>query len=281
MKTFPSYDYTLCSSEDCSKRKSCARWLTYQKAINEKYPYTITVYKGSENNCNLYVKLKQLIFMKYHKINSLYKRDEKGKIIEGSFVNEIFKELYDSNYKFEYTEKVDGTNIRVIITQDRENSFCIEFRGKTDNAVIPNHLLLKLESLFYGVNWNKVFDWEKCSEVILYGEGFGYEIQKGGGNYNSKDTDFILFDVMIDGIFMRSEFVTDTAKSLNIKRVPILGYDSLKHIEKYVKTKPVSQISENPNFPMEGVVCRPIGDLKDRLDNRIIIKIKHKDYACF
>lgn len=217
--------------------------------------------------------------MEYHKINSLYKRDEKGKIIEGSFVNETFEELYNSNYRFEYTEKVDGTNIRVIITKFRENSFYIEFKGRTDKAVIPSHLLSKLESIFSDVDWNKAFDWEKCSEVILYGEGFGRKIQGCGGNYNSKDTDFILFDIMIDGTFMKSEFITDTAMSLNIKRVPVLGYDSLKHIEKYAKTKPVSRISENPNFPMEGVVCRPIGDLKDRLDNRIIIKIKHKDYG--
>jgi hypothetical protein len=30
---------------------------------------------------------------------------------------------------------------------------------------------------------------------------------------------------------------------------------------------------------MEGVVCRPIGDIKDRSGNRIIVKIKHKDYG--
>lgn len=58
MKTFPSYDYTLCSSDDCKKRKACARWLTRQKAINEKYPYPITVYKGCESNCKMYVELK-------------------------------------------------------------------------------------------------------------------------------------------------------------------------------------------------------------------------------
>lgn len=217
--------------------------------------------------------------MEYHKINSLYKRDEKGKIIEGSFVNETFEELYNSNYRFEYTEKVDGTNIRVIITKFREGSFYIEFKGRTDKAVIPSHLLSKLESIFSDVNWNKVFDWERCSEVILYGEGFGCKIQGCGGSYNSKDTDFILFDIMIDGIFMRSEFVTDTAQLLNIKRVPVLGYGSLKDIEKFVKFKHYSQISEDPLLLMEGAVCRPIGDLKDRLGNRIIIKIKHKDYV--
>lgn len=58
MKTFPSYDNTLCSSNNCKKRKSCARWLTYQKALDEKYPYLLTVYNGSESDCKLYVNLK-------------------------------------------------------------------------------------------------------------------------------------------------------------------------------------------------------------------------------
>lgn len=58
MKTFPTYDNTLCSSDDCKKRKSCVRRLTYQKALDEKYPYMLTVYKGNENDCKMYVKSK-------------------------------------------------------------------------------------------------------------------------------------------------------------------------------------------------------------------------------
>lgn len=106
--------------------------------------------------------------MKYPKINSLYMRNERGKIIEGSFVNETFEELYNSNYRFEYTEKVDGTNIRVIVTKAKEDSaFYVEFKGRTDDAIIPNLLQAKLESIFNDVDWSKAFDWEKCSEVIL------------------------------------------------------------------------------------------------------------------
>jgi ATP-dependent RNA circularization protein (DNA/RNA ligase family) len=217
--------------------------------------------------------------MKYHKINSLYKRNEKGKIIEGNFVNETFEELYNSNYRFEYTEKVDGTNIRVIITKAKEDSgFYIELAGRTDNAIIPDHLLTKLDSIFNDVDWNKIFDWERCSEVILYGEGFGHGIQGCGDKYNKEDVDFVLFDLMIDGIFMNSDWVTNVATYLGIHRAEVLGVASLKEIEEFVKSKPCSKLAEDPNFPMEGVVCRPIGDLKDKLGNRIITKIKYKDY---
>lgn len=35
MKTFPTYDYTLCNTEGCKKKESCVRHLTYRKAQEE------------------------------------------------------------------------------------------------------------------------------------------------------------------------------------------------------------------------------------------------------
>ena len=56
MKTFPSYDYTLCNQEDCVNKQNCLRYTTYKKAIKEKYKYTISVFRPKEipANCNLY-----------------------------------------------------------------------------------------------------------------------------------------------------------------------------------------------------------------------------------
>lgn len=84
---------------------------------------------------------------------------------------------------------------------------------------------------------------------------------------------------MINGTFMNSVWVTNIATYLGVHRAEVLGVASLKEIEEFVKSKPCSKLAKTPNFPMESVVCRPIGDLKDRLGNRIIIKIKHKDYG--
>lgn len=59
MKTFPSYDYTLCNNEECKKKKTCVRYLTYQKAVKEKYPYMITLHvPKAKEECSLYVKSK-------------------------------------------------------------------------------------------------------------------------------------------------------------------------------------------------------------------------------
>ena len=43
MKTFLTFDNTLCKVEDCPKNETCVRYLTYQKAVREKYPYLLSV----------------------------------------------------------------------------------------------------------------------------------------------------------------------------------------------------------------------------------------------
>ena len=49
----------------------------------------------------------------YHKIDTIWKRDPStGKIIEGLFSRDEF--LYLTDYEWEWTEKIDGTNIHVI-----------------------------------------------------------------------------------------------------------------------------------------------------------------------
>ena len=54
---------------------------------------------------------------------------------------------------WEWTEKVDGTNIRLI--WDGHN---VSFAGRTDKAQIPDHLLEKLEQLFGGINKEVIFE---------------------------------------------------------------------------------------------------------------------------
>ena len=56
MKVFPTYDYTLCKVEDCPKNETCVRYLTYQKAVREKYPYLLSVKVKNEGECRIYIK---------------------------------------------------------------------------------------------------------------------------------------------------------------------------------------------------------------------------------
>ena len=111
--------------------------------------------------------------------------------------------------------------------------------------------------------------------MILYGEGYGYKIQKGG-DYRS-DVSFILFDVYqpTNDIWLKREAVEDIAKKFNIDVVPFIMRGTIEDAVRLVKSKPMSTIGK---AKMEGVVGRPLVELKDRLGKRVIIKVKVNDF---
>ncbi|KKK87847.1 hypothetical protein LCGC14_2749110, partial [marine sediment metagenome] len=113
------------------------------------------------------------------------------------------------------------------------------------------------------------------SMVCLYGEGFGAKIQKGGGNYNPTGVDFILFDVKVGNWWLERENIEDIASKLNIKVVPIIGKGTL--IEAVDKTK-TGHYSSFGQFIAEGIVVRPPITLFSRRGERLLGKIKTKDF---
>jgi hypothetical protein len=111
--------------------------------------------------------------------------------------------------------------------------------------------------------------------VTLYGEGFGAKIQKGGGNYNSKGVDFILFDVRCGEWWLKRDDVVDIASKLDIGCVPIIGCGTLLDMVSMVQDNIISKWG---NFPAEGIVARPDIELFGRNGHRVITKIKVKDF---
>ncbi len=85
----------------------------------------------------------------YPKIQSIYKRDEQTHLfLEGEWSLPEF--AYLSNNEWEWTEKIDGTNIRIIWTpksdkwEEAHIAWGVSVKGKTDRAQIPKFLLDKL-----------------------------------------------------------------------------------------------------------------------------------------
>lgn len=211
----------------------------------------------------------------YHKIDSVYKRNPEDlkHFIDGEWSNPAFGYLATNEWVF--TEKVDGTNIRVKIHKDG----AIEFGGKSDNAQIPAKLVLKLQNTFMPLD-------KKLAEMFpngacLYGEGYGATIQKGGGNYR-QDQGFVLFDVWIPsednerGWWLERPNVLDIAAVLDLEIVPIIGTGTLSQMIESAKT---GFNSTWGNFKAEGIVARPKTELCDRAGRRIITKVKHKDFV--
>ena len=204
----------------------------------------------------------------YHKIETLFERDLKTKkLIEGNFRNKTIE--YLKNNKWQFTEKIDGTNIRIYWDGHKVSYF-----GRTDKAQIPAELMNRLVELFGGEVNEEIFEQKFGeTEVMLIGEGYGEKIQKGG--LYRKGQDFILFDVMIAGNWQPRESVEDIAKTFNIDVVPIVLEGTIQEGIDYVKTKPKSKIGTADS---EGVVGRPEMELQDRTGNRVVVKIKVRDF---
>lgn len=206
----------------------------------------------------------------YNKIDTVFERDTIGtkKLIEGQFRNEAVE--YLANCQWRFTEKIDGTNIRI-----HWDGHKIEFGGRTDKASIPSHLVNKLNEMFLNNETEELFE-QKFGEkeVILFGEGYGIKIQNGG-NYRP-DVGFILFDVMIGENYQSRETVEDVAKCFGLEIVPIVMTGTIQEAVDFVKTKPNSTIG---TAKMEGVVGCPMVEMKDRVGKRIIVKIKVCDFV--
>ncbi len=205
----------------------------------------------------------------YEKMETIFVRDNNTKKLnENIYRNETVKFLKDIDWEF--TEKIDGTNIRIVWDGHKVSYF-----GRTDKAQIPSQLMNRLIELFGG-NVNEEMFEQKFGNtpVMLIGEGYGAKIQKCGGDYRS-DNDFILFDVCVNGKYLSRENVKDIANYFNIDIVPTIMIGSLQKGIDYVKTKPKSKIGI---ANMEGLVARPLIELQDRVGNRVIVKIKVCDF---
>ena len=205
----------------------------------------------------------------YHKIETVFLRDPNTKfktLLEGQFALPCFEYLASNLWLI--TEKVDGTNIRVMVTQDG-----VRFGGKTDAAQIPAKLIERLREIFdpQAEKLKEMFPEGGC----LYGEGYGAGIQKGGGNY-SKGQDFVLFDVKVGEWWLERPNVEDIAEKLGLPVVPTLGKETLYTMVEIAKAGFPSKWGP---FPAEGIVARPTCELRTRDGHRIITKIKTRDFA--
>lgn len=205
----------------------------------------------------------------YHKINSIYKRDPStNKFIMGDYAQEEFKYLAENQWEF--TEKVDGTNIRVMWERFTDHADTITFGGRTDNAQIPAKLVTYLQATFTSDLMRSILP----EGATLYGEGYGAGIQKGGGNYQATQ-EFVLFDVKVGSWWLKRDDVDDVARKLGIKSVPIIGRGTLQDGIEMVRGGFNSQWG---NFLAEGIVARPTITLFNRRGERIITKIKCRDF---
>jgi hypothetical protein len=210
--------------------------------------------------------------IEYPKIPGPFKREvfgpNKNQLIPWAWTSPELAYLADLDWTF--TEKIDGTNIRVIWDGHKP-----EFRGRTDKANFPPGLIEALTAMFPEEVFEQTFG---STDVILFGEGYGPGIQKGGGNYRA-DKSFILFDVKVGNWWLQFKDVEEIAKSLGISTVPLRWTNTLtKSIKMMTDASLYSVLGNADNsFKAEGVVGQPKIPLLRRDGSRIAVKLKGCD----
>lgn len=244
----------------------------------------------------------------YQKINTIFMRDAKNVIMPYEpFVEPEFEYLRGLKWRAE--EKIDGTNMRIEVTKEevldytmdpsvlKGVKFNIRIAGKTDNAQIPKNLLNHMQEKytnekilgalglkeFIPVNeWKSNYNWDDYSKIpaiyTIYGEGYGEGIQSGGW-YIKGGNEFIVFDVKVNDIYLKTEARDEIAAKLGAPIVPFKGYFTLDEAIDYVRKGFRSVVAESPEVKMaEGLVLRTDLGLRNRMGNRLIVKIKYEDF---
>lgn len=237
--------------------------------------------------------------MLYPKIDTLFTRDKNTfKIIPGKFRNEAYSLINE----WEWTEKIDGTNIRITYGDcpppceldkkpninrkqfrkvidnpsniySGDNKYCgIKYDGRTDNAELPGGVVDYLDDKLSCAKMMELFQDRK---VIIYGEGYGGKIQKGSGY--SVTQKFIVFDIFIEGFWLRRSDVEEICNNLGLDIVPIILTGSLDEAVYIVKNGFMSTISDG-SVQSEGLIGRTKVPLFDHHGNRLITKLKTCDF---
>lgn len=225
--------------------------------------------------------------LKYAKIETLFVRDNTtNKLDWGNYRNNAWQAVGI----WHLTEKIDGTNIRVIVNKEG-----VDIRGKTDAAQVPGDLVQTLRSLFIH---QEIMDYFKRGQpgefdddwsVTFYGEGYGPGI-KGSEPmaYRAKGKHFRCFDLCFGEKYWAdvNTWVT-TCLDLEIDMAPTLGTTRLpsnRHdAEGMLIGSGHSRVAHNENatgdiLRLEGVVARPSQPLFDVYGNRAIWKLCWREF---
>ncbi len=203
--------------------------------------------------------------MEYPKIETLYERDMNTfKVRPGVLKNPV----YGLIKTWQWTEKIDGTNIRCIFKGGQ-----LTFGGKTDNAQIHADLV---KWLYENVCLDRMCEIFPGADAVIYGEGYGAGIQKGG--LYSPTKKLIVFDVLVGGKWwLNWENTCDVADKLGLETVPFVGEMTLEAATQLVRDGFKSRLGTG-EMAAEGLVGRTLETLFDKKGARLIVKLKTKDF---
>lgn len=217
----------------------------------------------------------------YPKIETLFDRGEDHKV-----TNQLRLEEFGIPQTWDVYEKIDGTNVRIEFYWDEDGMPRLHILGRTDNAQFPTFLMTELQDVFTKEKFEEFEtqtagseDRKGLTKIVLYGEGYGPKIQSGG-DYTDKPS-FRLFDVRVGKWWLNRQNVEAIAEKFSVETAPYLGPMDITEVVDFVKTgftSKVSTIEGNGKKESEGIVARTDPVLLMRSGQRLMFKLKTRDF---
>jgi hypothetical protein len=213
-------------------------------------------------------------FAEYPKIETLYDRDERHRVIVGKVRMPEVALIRE----WHVSEKIDGTNLRVCFGAGS----ALSFKGRTDTSQLPAALFDVLKVIFTEAKLAEIFPDQKV-EITLFGEAYGRDIQDGR---NYRPTYGVrLFDVKVGQWWLEPENIADVALKVGVRTVPALGVvagdrlpTTIADLQAIVSSSHVAIEDGGLGCRAEGIVARTVPGLFCRTGERLMWKLKFKDF---
>lgn len=173
------------------------------------------------------------------------------------------------NTPWQYKRKLDGENLRVY--WDGEQAL---WNGKSNKFQCGSELTDFMNNTFLEEIFEEKFGRDKA--VYLFGEHMGPKSQ--GNELGLKKSEFVLYDVQINGTWLQGENVKEVAKYFGVKTC----YDFMPDEELCNFCGSlydlINRVADGDFKNWEGIVATPCVECRYQNGDRVIVKIKNKDY---
>ena len=206
----------------------------------------------------------------YPKIKTVFDRDEATNfrtVIFNKFSSVEFEYLRDCRWTF--TEKVDGANTRIFFAPKPT------VLGRTDKAhldqIIPatEDIVDRLSAI------RSVAPEPALTDLTIYGESYGPKIQSGG-RYSNQPS-FVIFDILFKSRYWFPHNLT--MEFCEKHQLPFVPHHTIGTLDEGIAACRKMQNSFYGPFIIEGLVARPVVELRNGFSDRIICKMKTKDFS--
>ncbi len=222
----------------------------------------------------------------YPSIETVYVRDQDTKKLH---FGDIRRPEVECVNNWSLSEKIDGTNIRAIVTRSG-----IEIKGRTDKADLPKGLPEAVLAALPGhdrlIEYFTEYRGQELPEgwsVTFYGEGYGAGIQKGGVYSETKR--FRVFDLLLgESWWTDDDEMRRVCAQLGIPTAPLIMRDLPENEIPVYKEMlqfiiPHSIVAEEDrgidDVMAEGIVAKPLHVLLDRHGDRVMWKLTFREFG--